>query len=53
MPPETSNRTVIAAGLLVMPHYLVEADQEGISRPVAALCPNLISFKDGIGDPRR
>ena len=68
-----------AAGLLVMPHYLVEADQEGISRHVAAICnsvkigvivynrgicrlgpdaleklaancPNLIGFKDGIGD---
>ncbi len=68
-----------AAGLLVLPHYLVEADQEGISRHVAAICksvkigvivynrnvcrlgpdaleklaaqcPNLIGFKDGIGD---
>jgi 5-dehydro-4-deoxyglucarate dehydratase len=68
-----------AAGLLVMPHYLVEADAEGISRHVAAICksvkigvivynrgicrlgpdalarladqcPNLIGFKDGIGD---
>ncbi len=68
-----------AAGLLVLPHYLVEADAEGISRHVAAicqsvkigvivynrgicrlgpdaleklaaLCPNLIGFKDGIGD---
>jgi len=68
-----------AAGLLVLPHYLVEADAEGISRHVAAICksvrigvivynrgvcrlgpdalarlaeqcPNLIGFKDGIGD---
>lgn len=68
-----------AAGLLVMPHYLVEADAEGISNHVAAICrsvkigvivynrgvcrlvpdaleklasrcPNLIGFKDGIGD---
>ncbi|MEK9968614.1 MAG: 5-dehydro-4-deoxyglucarate dehydratase [Ferrovibrio sp.] len=68
-----------AAGLLVMPHYLVEADADGISRHVAAIChsvkigvivynrgvcrlgpdhlagladecPNLIGFKDGIGD---
>ena len=68
-----------AAGVLVLPHYLVEADQEGISRHVAAICqsvkigvivynrnvcrlgpdaleklaaqcPNLIGFKDGIGD---
>lgn len=68
-----------AAGLLIMPHYLVEADQEGISRHIAAICksvkigaivynrgvcrlgpdalarlaeqcPNLIGFKDGIGD---
>ena len=68
-----------AAGLLVLPHYLVEADAEGISRHVAAVCqavkigiivynrnvcrlgpdaleklaaqcPNLIGFKDGIGD---
>jgi 5-dehydro-4-deoxyglucarate dehydratase len=68
-----------AAGLLVLPHYLVEADSEGISRHVAAVCqavrigvivynrgvcrlgpdaleklaaqcPNLIGFKDGIGD---
>jgi 5-dehydro-4-deoxyglucarate dehydratase len=68
-----------AAGLLVLPHYLVEADAEGIARHVAAicnavrigvivynrgvcrlgpdileklaaLCPNLIGFKDGIGD---
>ncbi len=68
-----------AAGLLVLPHYLVEADSEGISRHVAAICkavkigvivynrgvcrlgpdileklaaqcPNLIGFKDGIGD---
>jgi 5-dehydro-4-deoxyglucarate dehydratase len=67
------------AGLLVLPHYLVEADAEGISRHVAAICdavkigvivynrgvcrlgpdaleklaaqcPNLIGFKDGIGD---
>ena len=68
-----------AAGLLVLPHYLVEADAEGVSRHVAAICkavkigvivynrnvcrlgpdalerlaaecPNLIGFKDGIGD---
>jgi 5-dehydro-4-deoxyglucarate dehydratase len=68
-----------AAGLLVLPHYLVEAEAEGISRHVAAICnavrigvivynrgvcrlgpdaletladrcPNLIGFKDGIGD---
>ena len=68
-----------AAGLLVLPHYLVEADAEGIARHVAAVCkavkigvivynrgvcrlgpdaleklaaqcPNLIGFKDGIGD---
>lgn len=68
-----------AAGLLVLPHYLVEADAEGIARHVAAICksvrigvivynrgvcrlgpdalarlaeecPNLIGFKDGIGD---
>jgi 5-dehydro-4-deoxyglucarate dehydratase len=68
-----------AAGLLVLPHYLVEADSEGIARHVAAICksvkigiivynrgvcrlgadvlarlaeecPNLIGFKDGIGD---
>ncbi|WP_341702175.1 5-dehydro-4-deoxyglucarate dehydratase [Ferrovibrio sp.] len=68
-----------AAGLLIMPHYLVEADAEGISRHIAAICksvkigaivynrgvcrlgpdaleelaaecPNLIGFKDGIGD---
>ncbi|WP_300304511.1 5-dehydro-4-deoxyglucarate dehydratase [Ferrovibrio sp.] len=68
-----------AAGLLIMPHYLVETDQEGICRHIAAICksvkigaivynrgicrlgpdalarlaeqcPNLIGFKDGIGD---
>jgi 5-dehydro-4-deoxyglucarate dehydratase len=68
-----------AAGLLVLPHYLVEADAVGISQHVAAICksvrigvivynrgvcrlgpdalasladecPNLIGFKDGIGD---
>ena len=68
-----------AAGLLVLPHYLVEADAIGIARHVAAICksvrigvivynrgvcrlgpdalaklaeecPNLIGFKDGIGD---
>lgn len=68
-----------AAGLLVLPHYLVEADSEGISRHIAAICksvkigvivynrgvcrlgpdaleklaaecPNLIGFKDGLGD---
>ena len=68
-----------AAGLLVLPHYLIEADGEGIAQHVAAICksvklgvivynrgicrlqpdtlarladecPNLIGFKDGIGD---
>jgi 5-dehydro-4-deoxyglucarate dehydratase len=68
-----------AAGLLVLPHYLVEADSAGISAHVASICksvkigvivynrgvcrlgpdalarladecPNLIGFKDGIGD---
>lgn len=68
-----------AAGLLVLPHYLVEADSVGIAAHVAAICksvkigvivynrgicrlgpdvlaklaedcPNLIGFKDGIGD---
>jgi len=68
-----------AAGLLVLPHYLTEADEEGVARHVAAICgsvgigvvvynrgvcrlgpdalarlaercPNLIGFKDGIGD---
>lgn len=68
-----------AAGLLVLPHYLVEADAKGIGEHVAAICksvklgvivynrgvcrlkpdtlawladecPNLIGFKDGIGD---
>ncbi|SMH36117.1 5-dehydro-4-deoxyglucarate dehydratase [Azospirillum agricola] len=68
-----------AAGLLVLPHYLTEADEEGVSRHVEAICnavgvgvivynrgvcrlgpdslarladrcPNLIGFKDGIGD---
>jgi 5-dehydro-4-deoxyglucarate dehydratase len=68
-----------AAGLLVLPHYLVEADSDGVANHVAAICrsvklgvivynrgvcrlgantlarladecPNLIGFKDGIGD---
>jgi 5-dehydro-4-deoxyglucarate dehydratase len=68
-----------AAGLLVLPHYLIEADAAGIAQHVAAICksvrigvivynrgvcrlgpdalarlaedcPNLIGFKDGIGD---
>jgi len=68
-----------AAGILILPHYLIEADQEGVSRHVRAICqavgigvvvynrgpcrlapdhlarlaeecPNLIGFKDGIGD---
>lgn len=68
-----------AAGLLVLPHYLTEADQEGLRAHVTAICrsvkigvivynrnvcrlapdtlarlaedcPNLIGFKDGIGD---
>jgi 5-dehydro-4-deoxyglucarate dehydratase len=68
-----------AAGLLVLPHYLTEADQEGVAAHIEAICksvgigvivynravcklgpdalarlaercPNLIGFKDGIGD---
>jgi 5-dehydro-4-deoxyglucarate dehydratase len=68
-----------AAGLLVLPHYLVEADAEGVACHIAAICkavrigvivynrgvcrlgpdaleklaaqcPNLVGFKDGIGD---
>ncbi len=68
-----------AAGILILPHYLIEADQEGVSHHVRAICqavgigvvvynrgpcrlgpdhlarlaeecPNLIGFKDGIGD---
>lgn len=68
-----------AAGILILPHYLIEADQEGVARHVRAICravgigvvvynrgpcrlgpdhlarlaedcPNLIGFKDGIGD---
>jgi 5-dehydro-4-deoxyglucarate dehydratase len=68
-----------AAGLLVLPHYLTEADQEGIASHIEAICksvgigvivynravcklgpdalarladrcPNLIGFKDGLGD---
>lgn len=68
-----------AAGLLLMPHYLTEAPQDGIARHVkevcdsieigvvlynrgqcrlsasvleqlAEECPNLIGFKDGVGD---
>jgi 5-dehydro-4-deoxyglucarate dehydratase len=68
-----------AAGLLLMPHYLTEAPQDGIARHVkevcdsveigvvlytrgqcrlsapvleqlADQCPNLIGFKDGVGD---
>jgi 5-dehydro-4-deoxyglucarate dehydratase len=68
-----------AAGLLVLPHYLVEADSAGVAAHVAAICksvrigvivynrgicrlgpdalarladecPNLVGFKDGIGD---
>jgi 5-dehydro-4-deoxyglucarate dehydratase len=68
-----------AAGVLLLPHYLTEAGQEGLAAHVAAVCaavkcgviiynrgacrlqadtlaqlaercPNLIGFKDGIGD---
>jgi 5-dehydro-4-deoxyglucarate dehydratase len=68
-----------AHGLLVLPHYLVEADQEGLYRHMKAICdavrigvivynrgasvltaetlvrlsaacPNLIGFKDGVGN---
>ncbi|MEI2415869.1 5-dehydro-4-deoxyglucarate dehydratase [Orrella sp. JC864] len=68
-----------AHGLLLLPHYLTEANQEGIARHVAAVCqsvkigvvfynransrlsaewlarladahPNLIGFKDGVGE---
>ncbi|MBV2180988.1 MAG: 5-dehydro-4-deoxyglucarate dehydratase [Castellaniella sp.] len=68
-----------AAGLLLMPHYLTEAPQDGIARHVKEVCqsvdigvilynrgqcrlsasvleqladecPNLIGFKDGVGD---
>ncbi|WP_417252588.1 5-dehydro-4-deoxyglucarate dehydratase [Castellaniella sp.] len=68
-----------AAGLLLMPHYLTEAPQDGIARHIkevcqsvdmgvvlynrgqcrlsasvleqlAEECPNLIGFKDGVGD---
>jgi 5-dehydro-4-deoxyglucarate dehydratase len=68
-----------AAGVLLMPHYLTEAPQEGIARHVREVCasvdvgvvlynrgqcrlsagvleqlaqdcPNLIGFKDGVGD---
>jgi 5-dehydro-4-deoxyglucarate dehydratase len=68
-----------AKGILLMPHYLTEASQEGVARHVeevckainigvviynrnvcklnadlleqlAERCPNLIGFKDGIGD---
>lgn len=68
-----------AAGLLLMPHYLTEAPQDGIARHVREVCasvdigvvlynrgqcrlsapvleqladecPNLIGFKDGVGD---
>ncbi len=68
-----------AAGLLLLPHYLIQADAAGIAAHVAAICksvrigviiynrglcrlgpdtlakladdcPNLIGFKDGIGD---
>jgi 5-dehydro-4-deoxyglucarate dehydratase len=68
-----------AAGLLVLPHYLTEADQDGIAAHIEAICksvgfgviiynravcklgpdtlarladrcPNLIGFKDGLGD---
>lgn len=68
-----------AAGILVLPHYLTEADQEGVVRHIEAICrsvgigvivynravcrlgadalaglaercPNLVGFKDGIGD---
>jgi len=68
-----------AAGILILPHYLIETDQDGVSRHVRAICqsvgigvivynrgpcrlgpdhlaklaeqcPNLIGFKDGIGE---
>ena len=68
-----------AQGLLLMPHYLTEADQEGVAQHVeqvcksvglgvivynrslcrlnadqleklAERCPNLVGYKDGIGD---
>jgi 5-dehydro-4-deoxyglucarate dehydratase len=68
-----------AQGLLLLPHYLTEASQEGLAEHVAAVCeavrfgvivynrgvcrltagtlsglaercPNLIGFKDGVGD---
>ncbi|MFD2263774.1 5-dehydro-4-deoxyglucarate dehydratase [Lacibacterium aquatile] len=68
-----------AAGILILPHYLTETDQEGVARHVAAICksvgigvivynrnvcrlsvdhllrladecPNLIGFKDGVGE---
>lgn len=68
-----------AAGLLILPHYLTEADQEGVAAHIEAICksvgigvivynravcklgpdvlarladrcPNLIGFKDGLGD---
>ena len=68
-----------AQGILLMPHYLTEADQEGLGAHVQAVCrsvklgiivynransrlsaatleraaercPNLIGFKDGVGD---
>ncbi|CAG1011713.1 5-dehydro-4-deoxyglucarate dehydratase [Burkholderiales bacterium] len=68
-----------ADGILILPHYLTEADQEGVRRHVTAICrsvkiaalvynrgvcrldgehveriaadcPNLVGFKDGIGD---
>ena len=71
-----------AAGVLLMPHYLTEANQRGISAHVEAVCrsvsigvvvynrnvcrleaatvaelaernPNLIGFKDGVGDIER
>jgi 5-dehydro-4-deoxyglucarate dehydratase len=71
-----------AAGILVLPHYLTEADQEGVAAHIEAICksvkigvilynravcklgpaalgrlaercPNLIGFKDGVGDVDR
>jgi 5-dehydro-4-deoxyglucarate dehydratase len=68
-----------ADGILILPHYLTEADQEGVRQHVTAICksvkigciiynrnvcrlngaqveriadecPNLVGFKDGIGD---
>lgn len=68
-----------ASGILILPHYLIEADQVGLRRHIVAICksisigviiynrgvcrlkaetleqiaeecPNLVGFKDGLGD---